>query len=335
MKIFITNVPSFYKINLFNRINEKEKVFVIFTSKTENGRNDDFYKGVMQFEYQFLEGNFLTKYLKLFRILKEYTKSDPELIIDGWDTKENWFVAFMFCKRQNGLIVESSYYESCYTGFKGVAKRLFLSRISTTFPCGIAQKELLLRLKFKGEIKTTGSVGIMGRSPQPAYSERKSVSRFLYVGRIVEVKNLELLISVFNDLPDLHLDIVGFGVLENYLKSIAKSNISFLGAIDNSDLGKYYQNSDVFVLPSKSETWGLVVEEALNNGCPVIVSDRVGCKDDLVTEETGLVFKSGDKEDLKKVIKQITDIAFYNKLRLGVSKLDFETREREQIEAYL
>ena len=335
MKIFITNVPSFYKINLFNKINEREKILVLFTSRTEEGRNADFYKGVMQFDYLFFREKGLLKYIRLVSIIRKYKKECREVILDGWDTKENWFIAFISSKRQNGLIVESSYYESIITGIKGRAKKVFLSRIATTYPCGIAQKELLLRLKYKGVIKTTGSVGVMARSPQPIYSERNSVSRFLYVGRLVEVKNIELLINVFNELPDLHLDIIGFGILENYLKSIAKSNISFIGAVDNSDLGQYYQKSDVFILPSKSETWGLVVEEALNNGCPVIVSDRVGCKDDLVTEETGLVFKSGDKEDLKNVITQITDIAFYNKLRLGVSKLDFEKREQEQIEVFL
>lgn len=335
MKIFVTNLPSFYKINLFNSINEREQILVIYTSKTEESRNADFYNGTMQFDYLFLTEKGLHKYIQLFSIIRKYKKECRELILDGWDTKENWFLAFISSKKLNGLIVESSYYESIVTGIKGFAKKVFLSRISTTYPCGIAQKELLLRLNFKKIIKTTGSVGVMTRYPQPAYSPRQCVSKFLYVGRLVEVKNLELLIRAFNELPDLHLDIIGFGVLEERLKSIAGKNISFLGAIDNADLGQYYQVSDVFILPSKSETWGLVVEEALNNGCPVIVSDHVGCKDDLVTEETGLVFKSCDKEELKNTILKMTDIDLYNKFRLGVSKLNFAEREKNQIEAYL
>ena len=140
---------------------------------------------------------------------------------------------------------------------------------------------------------------------------------------------------MFNELPEFHLTIVGFGVLEEQLKALAGQNITFSGAVKNTDLSSYYQASDVFILPSKSETWGLVVEEALNNGLPVIVSDRVGCKDDLVTEETGLIFKSNDKADLKRTVLQIANPDLYNKLRLGVSKLDFERRNQEQISVYV
>ena len=66
---------------------------------------------------------------------------------------------------------------------------------------------------------------------------------------------------------------VGFGRIEAQLKAAAGKNIKFIGAVDNKDLPAVYRANDVFVLPSVSETWGLVVEEALNNGLPVLLSD--------------------------------------------------------------
>lgn len=116
---------------------------------------------------------------------------------------------------------------------------------------------------------------------------------------------------------------------------MAKSNITFLGQINNRELYKFYRDADVFILPSKSETWGLVVEEALNNGTPVIVSDKVGCAIDLVTEDTGLIFRSGDGDDLKAKVLKMCNIAYYNNIRGSISTLDFDKRAERQVQSFL
>lgn len=170
---------------------------------------------------------------------------------------------------------------------------------------------------------------------QPAYEPRTKVTKFLYVGRLSPEKNLDLLIKAFETLSDLSLDVIGFGPQEAELKAAAPDNVKFLGAIDNDRLPAYYRIHDVFILPSKSEPWGLVVEEALNNGTPVIVSDRVGCQADLVKEDTGLVFNYDSVDDCRETIRKITDLTLYNSLRLGVSKLDFDERAHRQVMAFL
>ena len=88
-------------------------------------------------------------------------------------------------------------------------------------------------------------------------------------------------------------------------------------------------------MPSKSEPWGLVVEEALNNGTPVIVSDMVGCRESIVTERLGIVFKHDNKEDLFKAINKMTDIESYNKMREAVANLNFKDRAEKQVKVYL
>lgn len=147
-------------------------------------------------------------------------------------------------------------------------------------------------------------------------------------------KNLNWLIRQFNNHPELQLTLIGFGKLENELKLIAKENIHFIGAVDNENLPEYYQRADVFILPSLSETWGVVVEEALNNGTPVMVSDRVGCAKDLVNNDTGVVFSLNNK-DFEEKLMEIRDLCRYNEMRFAISRLDFEKMEQEQINCYL
>ncbi len=332
MKLYIGNYASFYKVKLFNAINRREKLIAIFTGDPKDStRNLDFFAEVADFDYYNCVGK--GRFKKIKKILK--TTKYNEVIIDGWDTKENWWVIFQSPKKKNAVIVESSILESTTTGPKAFLKKIFLSRISKAYPSGISHVKLLKALGFQGIYKVTGSVGIINRIHQPDYEPRIKVENFLYVGRLVEVKNLKLLISVFNEMPNLKLTIVGFGSQEKELKLLANENIIFTGAINNRDLGAWYKTADVFVLPSISEPWGLVVEEALNNGCPILLSDKVGCSEDLLTDETGLSFKFDDKEDLKQKVLKMCEIDFYNKLRLGVSKLNFEQREKNQIEAFL
>ena len=99
-------------------------------------------------------------------------------------------------------------------------------------------------------------------------------------------------------------------------------------------LSQYYQSADVFVLPSKSETWGLVVEEALNNGLPVMVSEKVGCASEIVTPDRGLIF-SLNKEDFEQKLSAICSLDFYNTLRKNISTMSFEEIENEQVNCYL
>jgi glycosyltransferase involved in cell wall biosynthesis len=77
---------------------------------------------------------------------------------------------------------------------------------------------------------------------------------------------------------------------------------------NQSEMPTLYRVGDVFVLPSKSETWGLGVNEAMACSRPAIVSDACGCAPELIVEgETGFVFRSGDEVDLLKQMRQFTD----------------------------
>ncbi len=117
---------------------------------------------------------------------------------------------------------------------------------------------------------------------------------FLYVGRLVKHKNVEILIKEFNEnFSEVHavLKIVGSGKEESYLKSKYMSDkVLFLGEMFHDDLILEFKNASCFVCPSKFEPWGLVVNEALSSALPVIANKDVGANYDLIKSRyTGLI----------------------------------------------
>ena len=333
--LFITNAASFYKINLYNELQKKINVEAIFLDGNYSHRNADFLGNERNFKYYELsEYSFLSQIRRIVGILRN--GNYDKVVYTGWDKSIYYLLALITSKMKNGTVVESSYIESKTTGLKAIIKRLFLSRISTAYVSGEAQKKLMEALKFKGEIIKTFGVGLRNYIPQASYKERNLVSKFLFVGRLTPVKNLEFLINYFNQHPELKLTIVGFGIQEEELRKIAADNVHFTGAIDNKKLPSVYQSHDVFILPSKSEPWGLVVEEALNNGLPVLVSDKVGCAEDIVKEgENGFIFKYDSLYDLDVAVSKVTDIDAYNRMAKHISETDIEAVKEKQVSGYL
>lgn len=117
---------------------------------------------------------------------------------------------------------------------------------------------------------------------------------FLYVGRLVKHKNVEELIKVFKSRfsnLNAELRIVGSGEEEEYLRDKYQSEkVKFLGKKFTEDLVEEFQKAPCLVCPSIYEPWGLVVNEALSAGVPVIATKEVGASFDLINgKETGYV----------------------------------------------
>jgi glycosyltransferase involved in cell wall biosynthesis len=99
---------------------------------------------------------------------------------------------------------------------------------------------------------------------------------------------------------------IGHGELRGELERSARErrlNAVFAGFVNQTELPKHYAVGDVFVLPSTYEPRGLVVNEAMAVGLPVIASDRVGAIGDLVRE----VFPAGDARELARRLDTLID----------------------------
>jgi glycosyltransferase involved in cell wall biosynthesis len=139
----------------------------------------------------------------------------------------------------------------------------------------------------------------------------------LYLSKLSTVKRgadlLEAYIRMSPDQvqePTPYLLFVGEGdqkqILEARARALNWSSIKFLGFKNQTELPRYYDLCDVLVLPSVFEPWGLVINEVMNAGRAVVVSDQVGCGPDLVRRgENGEVFKAGDIAGLSLALHEL------------------------------
>lgn len=131
----------------------------------------------------------------------------------------------------------------------------------------------------------------------------------LYVGRFLPRKRVLDLIRAFEllDLADTALVLVGEGgelaACRQYVEERHLQGVYFLGFRNQAELSKIYAISDVFVLPSEDEPWGLVINEAMCFGLPIIAADQVGAAADLVQPgRNGYNFPVGQVNELARVL---------------------------------
>lgn len=129
----------------------------------------------------------------------------------------------------------------------------------------------------------------------------------VFVGQLVHRKGVDILVESAEPILRAHdnlvLHLIGTGELEQELKRwIAERNLSsriiLEGALEPRKIIGRITDADLLVLPSRWDGWGLVVNEALMAGTPVLVSSSCGASDVIAEGSNGYVFRSGDREDL-------------------------------------
>lgn len=132
----------------------------------------------------------------------------------------------------------------------------------------------------------------------------KDEKLLLFSGKFIEKKNPQLILDAFRLLSPTEQNhtqmlFVGSGPLETELRERAKEfpgRVHFTGFVNQSEIPKYYAAADILLLPSRraGETWGLVVNEALQAGCGVVVSRAAGCYREFGGWERVRVIEDGD-----------------------------------------
>ena len=159
----------------------------------------------------------------------------------------------------------------------------------------------------------------------------------LFVGKLQPKKRpLDFIVAlgvVSRERPagSVHGLVVGSGELEEEARRAARAGdvpMTFAGFLNQTEIGRAYAAADALVLPSDwGETWGLVVNEAMTFGLPAVVSDRVGCSPDLVSEgETGHVVPFGQ---VAALAEKLTALARDERSRQTMGRL-----ARERVRAY-
>jgi len=136
---------------------------------------------------------------------------------------------------------------------------------------------------------------------------------FLFAGKFTEVKRPLDFVHAIGDAARRGSSVAGLmagdGPERAGCEDFARNNnipISFTGFLNQSEIARAYVAADALVLPSETETWGLVVNEAMACGIPCFVSDQVGCGPDMIVpNETGEIFPVGDVDRLTSLLDLI------------------------------
>lgn len=128
----------------------------------------------------------------------------------------------------------------------------------------------------------------------------------LYAGRLSPEKNLGLFARILDAVPDARVAFVGDGPSRLDLeRAFAGRRAAFLGFLRGEELAAAFASADVFVMPSRTETLGFVVLEAMASGCPVVAARAGGVPDLVEHGETGLLYDPDREEEAVLAVKEL------------------------------
>ena len=165
--------------------------------------------------------------------------------------------------------------------------------------------------------------------PRPAEFVGKTV--ILYLGYLWKRKGVDYLIEAVKSIHDRRavLLIAGSGPEENRLRQLAdgSDNIRFLGYADKSKKAWLYEIADIFVLPTLHDAWGLVINEAMFYGLPVITTTAAGGSD--IVSDNGIIVPAGNVNALRDALlllirDQTLRLRMGNRSRVMSGSLDLD-----------
>jgi glycosyltransferase involved in cell wall biosynthesis len=219
----------------------------------------------------------------------------------------------------------------------------FAYRIFAKYLLGIADTLIVLSEAQKRDISEyfSGTIYVLPNTVDTEVAPRtyvEPVSKFLYLSNLIREKGYRDLISVFQSdkLKKLSLTMAGSistNEDKNFLERHQGQNIIYMGSVFGSKKLSIFANSDCFILPSYNEGQPISILEAISRGMIVVATD-VGCIRDMLPDNYPFLFEPGDKAQLSRHIKTISELgvtelnelscALYNKFTKSFSKAIFE-----------
>jgi glycosyltransferase involved in cell wall biosynthesis len=318
-----------YKSKLFSEINKVladdhagDKFKVVHIALHEASRksmtDDDAYSYDYPYEVLFQKSldqvGFKEKLSGLFRAYKAF-KPNVLNVTGYFDWAQIILMTYArLCGVKVVLSSESSPMDHDRSAVKEFVKKWIVSQADLFFCFGKSSADYLLSLGVREDqipVRNAAVVDeeiIRAKFDSAKNTINKRDRNFIYVGRLAPEKNLEILIATFLKIEkktDWGLIFVGDGPSRESLEKLASgdNSIKFVGGFPWYKVPEWLAQSDVLVLPSNSEPWGLVVNEAMVCGMPVIVSDKCGCVPDLLHNGVnGFSFNPRTQSELEKAI---------------------------------
>lgn len=344
--LFISNIPAPYRIDFYNELGKYMDVTVIFEAKRAPGINFNWKeKEINRFFPVFLsEGEikekkvdwsifhylrnpyrydyivitnyaYLTEMAALFSLkLKKipyYYELDGAMVDDGENMIKRWLKKF-FLRGAKGYFSPSCVsddYVKFYAGEKAkIIRYPFTSIAKTDIISETDQSKELLKI-------------------QLGVSEKKMV---LAVGQFIHRKGFDVLIKSIGGNEDVGYYIVGGSPTMEMLKlknDLKLKNLHFEGFKTKEELSKYFRAADVFVLPTREDIWGLVVNEAMCYGLPVVTTNKCVAGLELLPKECIV-----EVEDVRQLHEKIQYLLDNDEYRRKMSRSNLAKIENYTIE---
>lgn len=342
MKILIVHnqLWAHYKAIIFNELqkliipNKEDSLLVIQIATIERSRvnlgNSD--NSIHKYPYKLIHEGILEDvglWQRISGIIKAIRAFNPDIVnLTGYYDFASWAVLF-YCKISNIKTIlsnESTSDDHARNKLKEFIKSLIIKQFDGYFNFGTLSKNYLLGLGVKPEKMLVNRNCVDNKALKNIYQNclPKRIDRqkalnlasknFIFVGRLINYKNILIFLEAFGIAQsELNKDwgviILGDGEqkedLQKFVKEKNIQQISFQKGVTWQQVPKYLSLSNVLVLPSYSEPWGLVVNEAMACGLPVIVSEKCGCAIDLVKNgENGFRFSPNNIEQLTLILRK-------------------------------
>lgn len=321
-------MASPYRVDFFNELGKHCDLYVFFEMKSSSGRDDswisDKYKN---FTPIFLKGiSYSSECAYCPSIIREYKNIKPEInVVCNALSLTGIKLINYFIKRKIDYIIEGDgAFDKSSSKIKTIIKKKVFSNAKKLFYTSEEHKRYLLRyggeepklIKYPfSSIKESEIISIDQKSTGKEKTRvelnlNKYDFIFLTVSRFLDLKNIETIIRAFgkSKITNSKLLIIGGQPTKSYKEIIEEykiENIVFLPFMPKEEVFKYMIASDCFVFASLSDVWGLVINEAIANGLPVISSTTTLSSVELKTN--GAKISLFDGMDVDKLSKLMID----------------------------
>ncbi|WP_297668731.1 glycosyltransferase family 4 protein [Thomasclavelia sp.] len=323
--LYITNVPSPYRLDYFKELGKYCNLTVLFEKSTSDERDSSWtnynfqnftgiimngykvstdsafcpnvlkYIGKEKFDHivitDFLlpTGMLAILYMRFFGI-KYWLESDGGFSKNGEGIKEK--IKKFFIKNAYGYFSTCDNHDNYYLSYGATPERIFRYIFTSLRDKDIEETPLVheSKIKLRKDLNIDSKKVVLG------------------VGRFIHLKGYDNILEVAKIMmkQDIKFVIIGGNPTEEYLKYIKENNLKnviFINHLQKDELKRYYRLADVFVHPTRSDVWGLVINEAMANGLPIITTNKCNAGLELISNgKNGYIIDVDNVEELQDAI---------------------------------
>ncbi len=308
----LTEIPAPYRIPLFNALAQRVELAVLFLRERNPDRPYELHLEEIRFAHRVLPGADLTvrgRWLVVNRGVSRALHGSDAVVLGGWNQSAFW-EALAWCRIRSVpsiLWVESTGRDR-RTGRLELVKRTLLRSVAAFVVPGAAARAYVESLGVPATriwaAPNAVDAGIFGSA---ARTRTAGPCRLVAVGRLAQEKGLDTLLEAAEGLP-VEIVLAGTGPEEARLRGMAGPNVIFLGQVARDDLPALYADADVAVMPSRSDPWGMVLNEAALAGLPLVSTTAAGAAHELIEEGVnGFRVPPGDPTALRAALVRLLE----------------------------